>query len=490
MTEANPMPFALKQEGLLPSCLLALISSCCIGFGIYSDKYYICILPLAAVVTWAAFHDYKIVYFLLLFSLPFSVQLSIGTIAIDLPSEPLMIALLIITVILLIKNRDSDLSFLKHPITFLLLAHFLWMILISFFSVNPLHSVKYLLSKTWYMASFYFFTCLLLQKIGDFRRIFWIMFIPFVIVIIYTIIRHQQLGFEFETSNLPMNPFFINHVMYSTTLAVFFPFVIFAFRNKIYNYNIFRNLALGLGIILFLFAIGFSYTRASWLALPIGLLVYFIVKKNLLKISLVLCGITLAASIIYLSWNYRYMAYAPNYLKTIFHKGDIHGHLKATYNMQDASGMERIYRWVAAKRMVEDKPFFGTGPSTFYPEYQSYTLNSFHTYVSNNPEKSSTHNYFLMVLCEQGVIGFLLFSSIAVMLLLIGSRLYNSSHDVQFRNLAMACTIALVILYFHLMLNDLIETDKVGSLFFITMAVLVKLDQWSKQQPEERLIAN
>jgi O-antigen ligase len=149
--------------------------------------------------------------------------------------------------------------------------------------------------------------------------------------------------------------------------------------------------------------------------------------------------------------------------------------------MQDASGMERIYRWVAAKRMVQDKPIFGTGPSTFYPEYKRYTLNSFHTYVSDNPEMSSTHNYFLMVLCEQGVIGFLFFSSISVMLLLTGSRLYNGLQEKQHRNLAMACTISLVILYFHLTLNDLIETDKVGSLFFICMAILVRLDQWSKQ---------
>jgi O-antigen ligase len=481
MTVSQRMGIGLKPDRLILFSFLAFLSALSTGMGIYWGKYYLCIFPFAALVIYSVFYNFRILYYLLLFTLPFSIPFTVGTSNVDLPSEPLMISLLIISMIILIRNRDFDLSFLRHPITLLLLTHFLWMVLITFFSVNPLHSVKYLLAKTWYIAAFYFVTCMLLQKIEDFRKIFWALFIPFLALIISTIIRHYQLGFDFETANLPMNPFFHNHVLYSTTLIVFLPFVLFAYRTKIYNSNIFRNCILGIGLLLFLIAIGFSYTRASWLGIPIGIAVYYIVKKNLLKISLVLCGIFLTASVIYLSWNYRFMAYAPNYMKTIFHEGDIQGHLEATYKMQDVSGMERIYRWVAAKRMIQDKPLLGSGPSTFYPEYKSYTVNSFYTYVSDNPEMSSTHNYFLMVLCEQGIIGFLLFSSISIMLLLIGSRLYNGLQDEQYRHLAMACTISLVILYFHLMLNDLIETDKVGSLFFITMAVLVRLDQWSKQ---------
>jgi O-antigen ligase len=476
------MKAALKTNHLWLISFLALLSILSAGLVIYSGKYYFCILPFAGILVYFGFCDFRILYFLLLFTLPFSIPFTIGSVNIDLPSEPLMIILLMLSVIILITNRGIDLSFLRHPITFLLLAHFAWMVFVSFFSVNPLHSAKYLLAKIWYIAAFYFFTCLIFQKIEDFRKIYWALFLPFLAVIFYTLIRHYKLGLDFESANKPMDPFFLNHVIYSTALVVFLPFVFFAYFNRKYNFDVFRNFALGFGLLLFIVAIGFSYTRASWLGIPLGLGVYLIVKKNLMKISLILTGISIAAFVINLSMNNKFMDYAPDYAKTIFHKGDIEGHLKATYKMEDVSGMERVYRWVAAKRMVQNKPILGSGPSTFYPEYKKYTLYSFHTYVSDNPEMSTTHNYYLMILCEQGIIGFALFLTITIMLIIIGSRLYRILPDGQERNLAMACTISLMIFYFHLTLNDLVETDKIGSLFFIAMAILVRLDLWSKNQ--------
>jgi O-antigen ligase len=474
------MKIALKNDHLWLISFLALLSILSAGLVIYSGKFYSSALPFVALVVYAALHDYRIVYYLLLLTLPFSMPFGIGSANIDLPTEPLMIVLLGLSMIILIRNRNIDMSFLRHPITLLLIIHFTWMIAVSMFSVNPLFSIKYLLSKAWYIAAFYFFTCLLLQKIEDFRKIFWLLFLPFLCVILYTLIRHYQLGLSFETSNIPMSPFFLNHVMYSTALVVFLPFVFSAYFNNAYNLNAFKRFWLGFGLLLFVLAIGFSYTRASWLGIPIGVMVYFIVKKNLMKISLILTFIFIVGSAVYLSKEYRYMQFAPDYQQTIYHRGDIEGHLRATYKMKDVSGMERIHRWIAAKRMFESRPFMGSGPSTFYSEYKIFTLKSFKTYVSDNPEQSSTHNYYLMVLCEQGIIGLALFLAISTYLLIIGAKLYRTLQDREYKNLAMACTISLVIFYFHLMLNDLVETDKIGSLFFISMAILVKLDLWAR----------
>jgi O-antigen ligase len=476
------MRISLKTEHRWFICILALLFILSSGLAIYFEKTYFLLVPFGALLIYPAFYNYRILYYLFLLTLLFSIPFSIGSSNIDLPSEPLMIILLLLSFIILVNNT-IDLSFLRHPVTLLLLAHFAWMILVSFYSVNTLHSIKYLLAKTWYIAAFYFFTCVILQKIEDFRKIYWLLYIPFLAIIFYTLIRHYQLGLTFEDANIPMNPFFANHVLYSTAVVVFLPFVYFAYYNKNYNTNSFRSFVLGFSIFLFIVAIGFSYTRASWLGIPIGLGVYIILKNNLMKAALVFTGVCLIAMVIYLTSNNRFMEFAPDFKSTIFHKGDIEGHLAATYKMEDVSGMERVNRWVAAKRMVEDRPMLGSGPSTFYPEYKKYMLNSFYTYVSDNPEMSTTHNYFLMVLCEQGIIGFLLFSTISVMLIIMGARIYKTSPDKQHRNLAMACTASLVIFYFHLMLNDLVETDKIGGLFFISMAVLVRLDQWTKNQP-------
>jgi O-antigen ligase len=65
--------------------------------------------------------------------------------------------------------------------------------------------------------------------------------------------------------------------------------------------------------------------------------------------------------------------------------------------------------------MVGDKYILGFGPGGFYNYYQSYTLSQFTTYVSNNPDRSSTHNYFLMTAVEQGLPGLLIFLGIIFM---------------------------------------------------------------------------
>ena len=71
--------------------------------------------------------------------------------------------------------------------------------------------------------------------------------------------------------------------------------------------------------------------------------------------------------------------------------------------MEDISTMERVYRWVAGVEMVKDKPIFGFGPGTFYSAYKAYTLSSFQTYVSDNVDHSTVHNYFLLTFIEQGL---------------------------------------------------------------------------------------
>jgi O-antigen ligase len=446
---------------------------------LYLEEYYFAGIPFALVIGIMGLLNFRLLYYLLIFSIPFSISFNVGSAAIDLFSEPLMMALLFISVIVFVRNKNLDLAFLKHPLSILLLIHFLWMIFITFFSVNPVHSIKYLISKAWYMAAFFFMTGIVIQTISDFRKVFWLYFSSLLTIIIITLIRHYGMGMGFETASKPMYPFFHNHVLYSSTLAVFLPFVWFAYKS--YSNNIFKYALLGIGLLLFITGICFAYTRASWLALPFAVIVYFIIKKNLTKYFLIASGLFLIVTLSFLLYHNRYMHYASDYSKTIFHKGDIEGHLEATYKLEDVSGMERIYRWIGASRMFIDKPITGSGPSTFYPEYKSYTLSTFYTFVSGNPEGSSTHNYFLMVLCEQGIIGFLLFSTICLSLVLIGTRLYATCKDSEYKNLAMACTLSLILLYLHLMLNDLIETDKIGSLFFITLTMIIKLDMWAKK---------
>ena len=130
--------------------------------------------------------------------------------------------------------------------------------------------------------------------------------------------------------------------------------------------------------------------------------------------------------------------------------------------------------------MFKDRPWTGYGPGNFYPYYKEHTVLSFQTYVSDNPEKSTVHNYYLLMLVEQGVVGFLIFMGLVVVLLVYGERIYVRTMDPQNRQYVMALLLSVVIVLVHILVSDLIEIDKVGTLLFFAMALLVNQDLANK----------
>jgi len=89
-----------------------------------------------------------ILFFLLL---PFSVEFEIGSLATDLPSEPMMVALMgIFLLLVLTKAKEISKKVFVHPLSMILIVHIAWIGVTTFFSTEPLVSFKYLLAKIWY----------------------------------------------------------------------------------------------------------------------------------------------------------------------------------------------------------------------------------------------------------------------------------------------------------------------------------------------------
>ncbi|RMF03242.1 MAG: hypothetical protein D6772_02410 [Bacteroidetes bacterium] len=84
-----------------------------------------------------------------------------------------------------------------------------------------------------------------------------------------------------------------------------------------------------------------------------------------------------------------------------------------------------------------------------------------------------------MLLVEQGVPGLLFFVGLLFAFFIQGERLYHSLSAYPFQQrLLMGAMLSMVVIVAFLLINDLIETDKVGSFFFINLAILVRLDRW------------
>lgn len=188
-------------------------------------------------------------------------------------------------------------------------------------------------------------------------------------------------------------------------------------------------MALFLGFV----ALVLAYSRGAWLALVTGGFSIIVIRKRQMTAFIILAVTAVLISTVWLVTDKRYFRFAPDHDRTIFHT-DFSQHLSATVELKDVSNAERFYRWVAGARMLVDKPVTGFGPSSFYLHYRPYTVKRFETWVSNNPEHSTVHNYFLLTALEQGIIGLIIFAHF-IFLCLFGCRKFITSYIVIFTGL-------------------------------------------------------
>jgi O-antigen ligase len=442
--------------------------------GMATNFYLLWLVPIALAFIVSLVYDYSFSYYLFFLVIPFSVEyytpIGIGT---DIPSEPLMILCTGTTFFTFITNLDK-VTWKKYlnPITILLLFHLIWVLIAALLSDAPLISIKWFLAKVWYVVPFYFFSLHFLMDIKKVKKILSFSMWGLYAAVIFVLIRHSLFDFSFDSANHVCTPIFRNHVTYAATVVLFIPFI-WAF----YKWTESKRMKGIYLMMMAVFTIGvyFSYTRAAILCLIIAVIAHWVIKWKMMGRAIVIALLGLTFLITFLYKNDNYLKFAPNFETTVSHT-EFSNLLDATYKLEDISTMERVYRWVAGANMIQQKPIIGFGPGSFYTFYQTFTVTSFRTYVSNNPEKSGIHNYYLMTMVEQGVIGFVILMLMCIGTLIVGQRVYHNTKDNDEKILVMAANLCLVIIMVINLINDTLEVDKIGSFFFLCMALIAR--QW------------
>lgn len=455
--------------------LFSGLSLICVLAGLSVEEYLLLGVPAGLLLVYLTIVDFRLVFFLLLAAIPLSTEWvfpnGFGT---DLPTEPLTVGLMLVFLLFALRHgREMDARFLRHPTTLLLLLHIGWIGVTVLTSADKVVSVKFLLAKGWYVVTFYFLAGYLLRAEKDLRKFFWYIFLPLAFTVAVVTLRHAAYGFSFADIYRVLNPFYRNHVAYAAILVVFLPFVWFI--RQWYPVRSWSWWLLVAGLLTLLMGIYLSYTRAAYLAVGIAAGAYFIIRLRLTRVVLIAGVIGALGVLLFMASDNRYLDYAPNYERTVTHR-KFDTLIEATYQLEDISTMERFYRWIAGFYMSRERPVFGFGPGNFYFFYRPYTVTSFQTYVSDNPEKSGIHSYYLMVLAEQGYPGLLIFVLLIFWVLLRGEYTYHQLTDVRDRQVVMMFLLSFIVILALLIINDLVETDKVGSFFFMAMAVLVNMD--------------
>ena len=449
-----------------------------VGVAIASGTYWVAGLPVLLWVVAQAVIDFRPLFWLLLVMIPLGTEVNLpGGIGTDLPTEPLAVGLTGLLIVHLVRYwpRYDHRTFL-HPIALLLYLHVAWILVSTAFGEIALISLKFSLAKLWYVGAFFLFPLLLLttpRRVTVFAHcIFW----PLLFVAVQTLLRHAGYGFSFADQFRTMHPFMRNHVSYAGCLATFTPWLGYLIVRRRRAGRSYKWLLYGIGS-LWLLAIGLAFTRAAYVALVGAGAAYFVIRQRLLRPALVLALVAGVATAVYFTYDDKYLDYAPDYDTTVSHQ-QFNDLISATYQLEDISTMERFYRWVAGGNMVPYRPLTGFGPGNFVEHYQAYTNNNFTTYVSDNPERSGIHNYYLMTLVEQGYPGLFFLLLFLAGVLVYGEQLYHRQPDPNARAAIMAGLLSVLIVAAFCIINDVLETDKIGTLFFLSTATIITMGSY------------
>lgn len=438
---------------------------------------------LLAVLGTAIFALDKLMLFLI-FAIPLSITMSPEGFGAELsvPSEPIMALVTLLFFLKIFQKGDFDIRMTRHPLTIVIVLYLVWMFITTLTSAYPIVSAKQLLARLWFVVPMYFVMGQVFKNRYHYiKKSFWFYLLPLAAVAIYTMVIHYQHGFSKTASTWVMFPFYKEHTIWGAVLAFYVPAAIGLLVRLEKQLNI-RAVALVVTTIL-LAAVISSYTRAAWLSLFGALGVYAIFHFKIKFKTLVVLALGFVVLLIPFEDNIR-KKFEKNRQDS---SEQLSEHVKSISNVStDASNLERINRWKAAWRMFEKRPITGWGPGTYMFVYAPYQKPWEKTIISTNAgDGGNAHSEYLGPLAEMGIPGLLLVLAFIFAFIWTGSRVVHQSKNNEVRTLALMALLGLITYYIHGFLNNFIDIEKASGPVWLFCAVLVSLDLYYKDRPEE-----
>lgn len=438
------------------------------------NVYWLSALPAALVVMLLFFFSLDKLILLLVFLTPLTfkyVHDGLGF-TIDIPTEPVIVAVMMLFFFRLAYEQKYDMRVLKHPITILLLLQLIWIFVTSVTSEIPIVSFKYFISRLWFVVTFYFVTIYLFRETANMQRFMWLFASTLFIVVLISVFRHYQFGFERDMGYYVVRPFFNDHTHYSAVLAMVAPFFIVMTFNR--TDSVLRRRTALIMFIVFCIGILFSYSRASWVSLIVAF-AGFIILFFRVKFRFILAGIILVSGSLYLFQTEIIMELERNQQES---SGDFAEHWRSISNItSDASNLERINRWRSAYRMFEERPVFGWGPGTYQLVYAPFQRSEDYTIITTHfGDLGNAHSEYIGPLSESGLPGMLLVIAMALAIVATGVKLWKKASTREMRLMALGITLGFITYFAHGLLNNFLDTDKASVPFWGMMAMLVAMD--------------
>jgi putative inorganic carbon (hco3(-)) transporter len=429
---------------------------------------------------------------LLFFMVPLSVGVTLmEETEIQLPSEPLIGLLMILLVATSAGFAGLSKDMWNNAVSRLLMFELLWLVVCTITSELKLVSLKYTFIRTCYAGVFFFLALQWMRSEKRPEKFYILYLLGMIFPIIITLISHGQLGFSPRTAYHMPKPFYNDHTVFGACLAFVIPFAALQALTKREDGETKRRKIIWQLVFAALLIVEFlSYSRAAWLSLAAsaGLLLLIRLRTTgmvFLVLLMLAGGITVLAS----DWIYGKIATR----EAISGKpgDDVGQHLKSITNFEtDASNKERINRWKCAIRMGFDKPVFGYGPRTYKYYYGLFQLREDMTYTSTfSGTKGHAHSDYLAFFAEAGWVGLLLHIALFVGVVMKGLNVLRRNMHKQHRKILLAALLGFFTYFVHGILNGFMEDDKMASLVFFSMAVIVFVDEQTRNAERRNDVA-
>ncbi len=457
---------------------LYLIAAVFIATGLFfvikRNSYLFFALPVVLGVLLLYIFSLDKVLLLTVFTLPLSINLKAfdSGLAISLPSEPLLMGIMLLFLAKMLYDGQYDRRISRHPIAIVIYCMLAWMLVTTITSEMPLVSIKFLLSKLWFVVPAFFLCAIFFKNPKNIHKFIWFYMAALCIVCVYTIIHHSQFGFDGNSAHWVMSPFYNDHTAYGAALAIYLILALtYAFLPGVKKSR--RLLIIGVDVLLSV-ALMLSKSRAAWISMIAALIVLGCV---LLKIKFR----WIATAVVILFG--LFFAFQHQIIDTLEkNKQDASGNLvenlqSITNISTDASNLERINRWRSATRLFHDRPVFGWGPGTYQFVYAPYQMSKEKTIISTNVgDGGNAHSEYFGSLAEQGIFGSLLIVALIIVTIYCGLKTYIRSKNKSAKILVLGATLAFISYFVHGFLNNFLDTDKLAIPVWSLTALIAAID--------------
>jgi putative inorganic carbon (hco3(-)) transporter len=453
-------------------------------FSLLNDFLYIFLLPVVLGVLYCAFYHLE---YLLLFAVaatPLSLNLEeqeIAGVGLYLPTEPLLAGAMVLMFFKMLSNRSIDKRIFFHPISYLIYGYLAWMALTCITSEYPIVSLKFLITRMWFISTMYFLMTHIFQNPQRIWNFVLCYMFSLTVVILYTVIRHAEYGFDKESAHWVMEPLFKDHTSYGAVLAMFTPMMLALLFWR--NLNLLLRVVLSILMIILIVGLVLSFTRAAWVSVVgAGAILVILLLQVRLRTLLITAG--LSCSLVFFAWDDVQVALKGNKQES---SDKLDEHVSSISNVSsDASNLERLNRWNCALEMFYERPVFGWGPGTYQFVYAPFQRSGDRTIISTNQgDGGNAHSEYLGPLCEQGVAGILMFIALLYMISDMAFRLFYSLQHYHNKLLVAGAYLGLMTYFIHGTLNNYLDTDKASVPFWGFLAILVSIDLYHRPHESE-----